>query len=230
MNAVTKHDAPKIAVHKNVYMELAAAQMEMGTVTKGAVNRAFTSRYADLADVMQAVLPALNANGLALFHTFVDGSAAMRTTLIHGESETRIECDVPLIVTKNDMQGMKSATTYAKRIGTESVTGVAPDDDDGNAAVKAAPQRLEPPKSDPEFNPAGCRDRLISAISRRTTKEALTDLWNKEKGARVALKEADEPKYLEFVAAFKAAGEKAHADPARQAPSLADNIGDEIPY
>jgi hypothetical protein len=47
---------------------------------------------------------------------------------------------VPLIVTKNDMQGYKSATTYAKRIGLESLTGVAPHDDDANAAVKAAPR------------------------------------------------------------------------------------------
>jgi hypothetical protein len=35
---------------------------------------------------------------------------------------------------------MKSATTYAKRIGLESLTGIAPEDDDGNAAAKAAPK------------------------------------------------------------------------------------------
>jgi hypothetical protein len=37
------------------------------------------------------------------------------------------------------MHGFKSATTYAKRIGLESVTGVAPEDDDGNAAAKSPP-------------------------------------------------------------------------------------------
>jgi hypothetical protein len=52
---------------------------------------------------------------------------------------------VPLIVNKNDMQGMKSATTYAKRIGLESLTGIAPEDEDGNAAAKAAP-KVEPSK------------------------------------------------------------------------------------
>ena len=55
------------------------------------------------------------------------------------------DVDVPLIINKNDMQGMKSATTYAKRIGLESLTGIAPEDDDGNAAAKAPP-RAEPPK------------------------------------------------------------------------------------
>jgi hypothetical protein len=40
------------------------------------------------------------------------------------------------------MQGYKSATTYAKRIGLESLSGVAPEDDDGNAAARAAPRQV----------------------------------------------------------------------------------------
>ena len=128
--------------HKNIYMALAAAQTDMGGVKKGSVNPAFKSKYADLSDVVQAVSGALNAQGIAFFHvpaTF-DGERVMRTILAHGASDTRIECDVPLIITKNDMQGYKSASTYAKRIGLESLTGVAPEDDDGTAAAKAAPR------------------------------------------------------------------------------------------
>ena len=128
--------------HKNIYMALAAAQSDMGGVKKGSVNPAFKSKYADLADVVAAVSPALNAQGIAFFHvaTSMEGERVMRTVLAHGASDTRIECDVPLIVSKQDMQGYKSATTYAKRIGLESLTGVAPADDDGNAAAKAAPR------------------------------------------------------------------------------------------
>ena len=146
MNEVVRVATP--ATHKNVYVALAAAQMEMDPLTKGALNPAFKGEgkpkgtaYADLADVVQAVRHALNSHGLAFFHQLIPGEQThiMRTVLMHGESETRIDCDVPLIVAKNDMQGMKSATTYAKRIGLESVTGVAPEDDDGNAAAKAAP-------------------------------------------------------------------------------------------
>jgi hypothetical protein len=132
----------KVTTHKNIYIALAAAQAEMGPVVKGAVNPHFRSKYADLADVMQVALPALNKHGIAPWHSTVsaDGAIIMRTTLSHGESDTHINCDVPLIVAKNDMQGMKSATTYAKRIGIESLTGIAPEDDDGNAAAKAAPK------------------------------------------------------------------------------------------
>jgi hypothetical protein len=130
--------------HKNIYMALAAAQSDMTGVKKGSVNPAFKSKYADLADVVAAVSPALNAQGIAFFHvaTSVDGERVMRTVLAHGASDTMIQCDVPLIIGKNDMQGYKSATTYAKRIGLESLSGVAPEDDDGNAAARAAPRQV----------------------------------------------------------------------------------------
>jgi hypothetical protein len=134
--------------HKNIYMALCAAQAGMGKVTKGSVNPAFKSRYADLSDVVSVVVPALTEQGIAMYHSMVsyDGGMAMRTTLSHGATDTHIHCEVPLIVDRQNMQGMKSATTYAKRIGLESLTGIAPDtDDDGNAAAKAAPKPEQKP-------------------------------------------------------------------------------------
>lgn len=140
-----------MSTHKNIYEALCAAQSEFGTVTKGATNPAFKSKYADLSDVAGVVIPALNKHGVAVFHYMVEGPA-MRTEFVHASTETRVACDVPLIVNKNDMQGMKSATTYAKRIGLESLSGIAPEDDDGNAAAKAPPpaqQAKAPPKPAP---------------------------------------------------------------------------------
>jgi hypothetical protein len=130
--------------HKNIYTALSAAQKNMGAVVKGSVNPHFKSKYADLADVMSVALPALNEQGISVWHSMavVDGRDYMRTTLSHGESETHVSCDVPLVNVKQDMQGMKSATTYAKRIGIESLAGIAPEDDDGNAA--SAPVKPEP--------------------------------------------------------------------------------------
>lgn len=121
----------------NIYTALATAQASMGRVIKGAVNPHFKSRYADLADVMAVALPALTEQGICVWHSMhvQDGRDYMRTTLSHGASDTSISCDVPLVNVKQDMQGMKSATTYAKRIGIESLAGIAPEDDDGNAAV-----------------------------------------------------------------------------------------------
>lgn len=132
--------------HKNIYMALAAAQAEMGGAKKGADNPHFKSKYADLSEVVDAVKPALTKHGICYFHSIdaseMSATSMMVTTLFHGESETSIRCAVPLLVAKNDMQGFKSATTYAKRIGLESVTGIAPEDDDGNAAASAPPKTM----------------------------------------------------------------------------------------
>jgi hypothetical protein len=123
--------------HKSIYAALAAAQQEFGQVTKGSMNPAFKSKYADLADVAQVVIPTLNKHGCAVLH-YLTGEQfqMMRTEFVHWSTDTKLACDVPLIFEKNNMQGMKSATTYAKRIGLESLSGIAPEDDDGNAASK----------------------------------------------------------------------------------------------
>ena len=137
--------------HKTVYHALIASQQEFGTVKKGSVNPAFKSKYADLADVASVVIPTLSDNGVAVLHypTTVGEARCMRTEFYHADSGTKVWCDIELIVDKNNMQGMKSATTYAKRIGLESLSGIAPEDDDGNAAAKYPPkaQYFQQPKS-----------------------------------------------------------------------------------
>jgi hypothetical protein len=135
--------------HKSIYAALAAAQSEFGKVEKGSTNPAFKSKYADLADVANVVIPTLSAHGVAVIHYFTAEGKAMRTEFCHAATETRIWCDVPLFVDKGNMQGMKSATTYAKRIGLESLSGIAPEDDDGNAAAAAPPKAAPKPAFDP---------------------------------------------------------------------------------
>ena len=70
----------------------------------------------------------------------------VETIMIHGESGEQLSCRVPLIVGKNDMQGYGSAVTYARRYGLMAMAGIAPEDDDGNAAAKAAPKQEAPKK------------------------------------------------------------------------------------
>lgn len=169
-----------MSAHKNIYIALSAAQAEMGPVVKGAINPHFRSKYADLSDVMQVALPALNKQGIAAWHSTViaDGTTMMRTTLSHGESDTHINCDVPLIVAKNDMQGMKSATTYAKRIGIESLTGIAPEDDDGNAAAKAPPKQ-EQRQQKPQETDAEAIERAKDYLSEADSLDDLKERWGR---------------------------------------------------
>ena len=132
---------------KNIALALASAQTNLGKALKQANNPHFRSKYADLGSVMDACLPALNEAGIALIQPTGEDEHGrfVETTLIHGESGETLSCRVPLIVGKNDMQGYGSAVTYARRYGLMAMAGIAPEDDDGNAAAKAAPKN-EPPK------------------------------------------------------------------------------------
>tara|TARA_R110000772_G_C13192408_1_gene429219 strand:+ start:90 stop:680 length:591 start_codon:yes stop_codon:yes gene_type:complete len=132
--------------HKNIATALAAAQSEMGKALKQSSNPHFKSKYADLASVMDACLPALNSHGIAVIQPSGENETGryVETTLIHGTSSEILSCRVPLIVAKNDMQGYGSAVTYARRYGLMSMAGIAPEDDDGNAAAKAPPKEEAP--------------------------------------------------------------------------------------
>ena len=129
----------KIAV-KGIYSALAAAQIDMGPVLKDSTNPAFKTKYADLASVMAACMPALNKHGICVVQPICDedGKRYVKTVLAHEGGDT-LECRVELIIGKNDMQGYGSAVTYARRYGLMAMAGIAPEDDDGNAAAKSAP-------------------------------------------------------------------------------------------
>lgn len=125
-----------------LFSALAKAQTNMGKAAKDSTNPHFKSKYADLSSVMDACMPALNEAGIAVLQmpATEDGQMFVKTVLVHGETGEQSECRVPLIVGKNDMQGYGSAVTYARRYGLMSMAGIAPDDDDGNAAANAAPK------------------------------------------------------------------------------------------
>lgn len=131
---------------KNIATALASAQINMGKALKQANNPHFRSKYADLGSVMDACLPALNEHGIAVIQPTGEDETGrfVETVLVHGESGEQLSCRVPLIVGKNDMQGYGSAVTYARRYGLMAMAGIAPEDDDGNAAAKAAPKQEAP--------------------------------------------------------------------------------------
>lgn len=201
--------------HKGLYVALAAAQADMGPALKESVNPAFKSKYADLANVMAACLPALNSHGIAVIQPpFQDdaGNRYVKTVLVHGASGESVECAVPLIVGKNDMQGYGSAVTYARRYGLMSMAGIAPEDDDGAAAAKAPPR-------DEYHQPATRGPTAVQvAIGSLTGAASLDQLQAIWQGLPVSVR-GD--------AAVTAAKDKAKT--ALQS-ARADMAGDEIPY
>jgi hypothetical protein len=136
----------------------------MGPALKDSTNPAFKTKYADLASVMAACMPALNRHGICVIQPICDedGKRYVKTVLAHESGET-LECRVELIVGKNDMQGYGSAVTYARRYGLMAMAGIAPDDDDGNAAANDVPVSNDRPKP-PMAVDVAC-DSLINASS-----------------------------------------------------------------
>ena len=141
-NNITENKA-KAQVFGNIATALASAQAKMGKALKSANNPHFKSKYADLASVTEACMPALNEAGIAVIQPTGEDETGryVETMLIHGPSGEVLKCRVPLIVQKNDMQGYGSAVTYVRRYGLMSMSGVAPEDDDGNAAAKSPPRQ-----------------------------------------------------------------------------------------
>lgn len=125
---------------------LAKAQAKMTHAAFDAVNPAFKSKYATLASIVDAIRPALSANGICYVQSIAnaeDGLYAV-TRLVHASGQW-IELFGPVVpVDKRNAHGAGSATTYAKRFGLAAAVGIAADaDDDGNAASDSAPSHPE---------------------------------------------------------------------------------------
>ena len=152
---------------KNLAMALVKAQMNMTKALKQADNPHFRKSYADLGNVMDACVPALNEAGIAVVQPAGEDTTGryIETIFIHGESGEQMGCKVPLIVSKQDMQGYGSAVTYARRYGLMTMAGIAPEDDDGNAAAKAPPPKQQQRKPDPVVETPQASDAEVKAAS-----------------------------------------------------------------
>jgi hypothetical protein len=123
---------------KLISSALVKAQKEFGPALKTSTNPHFRSRYADLSAVVEAVIDALNNNGIFLLqkNMEVQGGVSIETVFVHESGET-LSCGSLFVpATKQDAQGYGSALTYARRYSLMAACGIAPEDDDGNAAVK----------------------------------------------------------------------------------------------
>jgi hypothetical protein len=129
---------------------------------KDKTNPAFRSKYADLGACLEAVEDALLDNGIALYQETSpdDTGVTVETILLHESGESIRSGKLHVPAAKQDPQGYGSALTYARRYSLMAACGIAPEDDDGNAAssrqaapapqakpaTKAAPKPAEKPR------------------------------------------------------------------------------------
>ena len=132
---------------KNIATALVKAQKEFAPALKDSNNPFFKTKYADLSTCVKAVIDALNNNGIALVqkcHPCDDG-VSVETIFMH-ESGELLDCGILHVpAAKNDPQGYGSALTYARRYSLMAACGIAPEDDDGNAASKGRPAPVANP-------------------------------------------------------------------------------------
>lgn len=132
---------------------LSKAQDEMEGASKDSTNPHFKSKYADLAAVREACRP-LSKHGIAhLQPTSADGSRVTVTTMLMHSSGEWIAQELTLTAGQANPQAVGSAITYGRRYGLSAMVGIAPEDDDGEAAhgrEHAQAQRQQPPPVKPE--------------------------------------------------------------------------------
>lgn len=132
-----------------IAVALILAQKEMGAAKKGAENPFFKSKYADLSSVIEAIKEPLLNNDIAYSQTLEsdDDRNYVRTSLIHKSGQS-ISGRMLIKPTKDDMQGLGSAITYARRYGLQAITGLPAEDDDGNAASAPKTKATNPDQKD----------------------------------------------------------------------------------
>ena len=181
---------------KNIATALVKAQRAFGPALKDRTNPAFKSKYADLGACIDAVQDALNENGIALLQQTREDATGVtvETVLLHESGESWSSGPLHVPAAKQDPQGYGSALTYARRYSLMAACGIAPEDDDGNAASKPAASKPDPvaeiragikrgDASGAATYLAGLQPAALDAIWQKLTDaeaEALTAAWPKD--------------------------------------------------
>lgn len=209
---------------KQIAEALVKAQKGFSPALKQSNNPHFRSKYADLATCVEAVIDALNDNGIALMqmtHECQDG-VTVETVFVHTSGELLSAGKLHVPAAKHDAQGYGSALTYARRYSLMAACGIAPEDDDGNAAVKTPPRGgviSAPPQAKPEPKPEPkpqepvkgmaevvdfAMNMFIQFLPTANTEAELNAFWKDNKEAVAKIKAHDESLYVDLLAKFKA--------------------------
>lgn len=123
---------------------LAKAQAQIEGAKKDSLNPHFRAKYADLASVWDACRDPLASNGLSVLQSprlVANGevwTVEIETILMHASGQWMADV-LAVPVAKLDAQGVGSSVTYGRRYALSAFVGVAPEEDDGEAAVGRAP-------------------------------------------------------------------------------------------
>lgn len=140
----------------NIAPALISARAAFNPAVKDGTNPHFGSKFVSLAGVITAIDQAMHDNGLIVLQPTrvgTDGKTVLVTTIMHTSGEW-VAGEYPVTAAKqNDPQAEGSAMTYARRYALMAMVGIAPEDDDGNAASSPAKVQAKPkPKLEVSFD------------------------------------------------------------------------------
>lgn len=122
------------------------AQANMGAVIKDNTANIpmksggkYSYKYADLGSVLDAAVPALQSQGIAVIQgpLTIDGQTGCETLFLH-ESGQWVKSCLLLPLASRDAQAAGSAVTYSRRYALLAMAGLSAEDDDGAAATRPA--------------------------------------------------------------------------------------------
>jgi len=143
-------------VGKAIASAFVKAQADFGPALKTNTNPHFKSKYAGLDACVEAVIDALHKHGIGLMQRTLhcESGVTVETVFLHTSGETLSSGPLHVPAQKQDAQGYGSALTYARRYSLMAACGIAPEDDDGNAAARpvtyAKPSKPAPRITDEE--------------------------------------------------------------------------------
>lgn len=183
-----------------IFDALAKAQGEMVPAVLDMVNPHYKSKYASLTSCMEACQKPLSKNGLCISQAVftLDQHFYVRTTLGHSSGQW-MSGTLRLLIGKQDMQGVGSAITYAKRYGLCSMVGIVDtEDDDGNASLpekkilknhaEVFPKPPPPPAEEIDRALAGDADEEARMELIADLMQAVRDAGIKDEEARMIIK------------------------------------------
>src|SRR3569623_1400863 len=143
---------------KQLSAALVNAQAKIKHAKKDSQNPHFRNDYASLESVIDATKEELLSQGVVLLQGMSADGSALTTRLQHNSGEF-METDCKILLSKQDMQGLGSAITYARRYAQAAILNISQADDDGNTA-SVKPQKKLAPKAEPKQPWSGKQEDL----------------------------------------------------------------------
>ena len=188
----------------NIAKAFVAAKREFAPALKTSTNPHFRSKYADLAGCLEAVNEALLNHGIAIYQETSEDATGVtvETVFLHESGETLRGGKLHVPASKQDAQGYGSALTYARRYSLQAACGIAPEDDDGNAASRKSAATepktvlIHTPNGNARYEVPPEELLYLEELAQETTE--LCKVNPKEAYALVASKKLDEPQHKAF--------------------------------